>query len=781
MGFMPRIALLLALLLCAALVVVWSTSAPSITRAGALEAPGPEASSSATVDAQAEEAGTVGRQPASTSHRITVRGKVIDQETEQPIEGATVKLVGGAFAGEEFLTTADGAFLLPAEGTPAKGIEVIHSRYVDTFRPRGGEEGDELLIPLRGSASIVGRVVSPRRMEPGDVKVQLLKSRSSDPTPLELKEDCTFEVHDLEPSDYVIAAQSEGFAASVSPVCRARAGVNEVEVVLHLGEDTRGKVVDTYDQPVANVRITASPNQQGAWSAERKVHSRTEISGRDGSFEFKRLEGGPTKFQLEPPWGGRHTHNKYLIPDDKVGTLTFKIPSPTELEGTVVDAGGEPVPGAQVFLAFGNSSWRTWSSIEEQRIAFLSGGELDPMQRFLQADDQGRFRLERVPSGVGCMVCAYRTEDKAGGAAWIKELKVGKVSVANVTLPLICRMEGTVTDDAGQPVPEANLSVWGGGSSRPYVRTQTGLDGRYTLNIQALGTVTVSASADGYGRWKESVDIDEKETASVDPVLGRSELVRGQVVDVHGCAVSGVRLRLKDKKRGSHSANSQEHGEFEIVAAEGEYSLDVSSSHYKVVEKPKKVTAPQEGIVVILERKPTRSLGTVIGEVVDFDTGAPISGLEIDGINGRVTMRGGEFRISGVYPGRIRFVAEDGDYETAQFQAELAEGATLNLGRREMRRLQSVYVNLSSETGADLQSTRAFLTRTEQPEREGYRFYKSFNRYVSPGRSWVGRVVPGEWKLVVQHGRHERFETKIQVTEKMTVDVVLKPKAASEE
>lgn len=108
-------------------------------------------------------------------------------------------------------------------------------------------------------------------------------------------------------------------------------------------------------------------------------------------------------------------------------------------------------------------------------------------------------------------------------------------------------LAGRVTNDAGQPVENATISLKDH-SGRPvytFSLFTTGSDGRYTVQGVVPGRYTVGAEARGLAPATKQVDMDES-GATADIVLTRGGSVKVRVTDGAGQPVEGARVVLTD-------------------------------------------------------------------------------------------------------------------------------------------------------------------------------------------------------------------------------------------
>jgi len=238
------------------------------------------------------------------------------------------------------------------------------------------------------------------------------------------------------------------------------------------------------------------------------------------------------------------------------------------IRGRVVDAGGRPVPGAEVAMT-------TMSNFIEVQQGKLNSDQA----RFLRRTDaEGRFELKPQPDGVWVV---------AAHASGFARARVGGNGVGEMVLQPLGRVAGRYLDLEGRPMAGRQVSLV---YPAPYA-------GCYGLSSTMF---TVSADADGGfvfegvppGRWLiHGYPLAPGTTAAVSDFLPISECVEVEP----GARVDGI--ELKRLKPGAVTVR----GRFlsPVESPLGDWKLLVNSATlHPIVDKP----APPSGLSVAGQR-----------------------------------------------------------------------------------------------------------------------------------------------------------------------------------
>ncbi len=348
-------------------------------------------------------------------------------------------------------------------------------------------------------------------------------------------------------------------------------------------------------------------------------------AGADGAFRFiARIPGqwllaavwAPGYFPFAPEWGYSPLQFDAIAGEGVRGVDVFLSPA-LELEGSVVDEDGKPVPGAAVSLLGG--AGRALILIPDRFVADDAGRfrVAAPLDSVLEAEAPGYYTGHAV---VDLLAIVNGRVEIALGSAW-----------AGRTPPRAALTGRVVTEDR-RPVPAALVEArqaegWPSGGAT-VAQALTDADGRFRFADLDPAPLELSARADGYTPGLVARAVPGGPNAQI--VLSAGGRLHGCVKDGDtGESVAPFTVRAYDARDRLRSVPDEQasvadpSGCFTLDALRpGTVDLMVLAPRYA----PARVAAveipepPQEGEVQI-----TLSAGGVItGTVRDARTGAPL-------------------------------------------------------------------------------------------------------------------------------------------------------------
>jgi protocatechuate 3,4-dioxygenase beta subunit len=652
----------------------------------------------------------------------TVQGTVLDAASS-PVSGAIVT------AGEvAAMSDAAGHYQITGVAPGARHVQTLWkddlAARADNVRVKKGEPVD-VTLRLSRAASITGTVVEERTKKPvGGAQISVLTAGGGGPFSARTPERTVhtdsrgrFRVGGLASRDYVVSASRDGYLPTSMPNIEttvAKAGT--INLALRRAASVSGKIVDEKGTGVAGARVSISANwnlrtlrTRGLAGAAAAFMGRGAPSGPDGTFRLKNVTPGQN-LEIEVIQTGYATARHAgvtLKPGDAVSGLSIVLKKGLAARGTILDAQGQPVAGAEMRVALREGGLRG------ARVQLRAVG-MDREKPDAVSAANGNFTLG------GLSVGQYQlTVSKEGFAQKsVPSLEV-KADVENVWSPITLSpgiaLGGTVQNSAGQAIPGALiLVVEPGGVTRP-TSTSTGPDGKFRLDgLTADHPLMLNVSADGYGPAQRDVT---PPASDVYITLKSSAIIRGRVEDTDAktpivdftvgtrggggggpgrfLAVIGGGGPVGDK------AFHAEDGSFELdnVPA-GKWTVHATASGYRpadIAGVDVGEGATRDGVVLSLKRG-----GSLVGRVLDPQLGTGVANANVSyqgssssagggggafarlGIGGdsnttATTDADGHFAFDGTPDGKVMVTASHPDYLDVTQEVDLSKQTSVDL------------------------------------------------------------------------------------------------------
>ncbi|RMH15088.1 MAG: carboxypeptidase regulatory-like domain-containing protein [Acidobacteria bacterium] len=649
--------------------LVWGASAYAVCdRTGSFRL---RIRSDGVISVQAAAAGYI---PASTQLKAPVEEREIPLEPALTVEGRVLDGAGQGVAGAEITAQAlprstfnpdgssvrmmisspprasrrrtsagpDGRFRLTAL---AYGVPYALAVRAPGFAPAAvslaetpaGESPPPLSITLEPGLVATGRVVDFDHQPVAGAGVMLLASPVPDsgPPPAQATSDegGSFELRDLAPGLYSLTVRAEGFVPATVPgieLERSSEAIDLGSVQLDAGATVRGKVTDVEGRPLEGVELSLFGKHQGGLAL------RTD-SRADGSFRFT---GVPRHVQRL--WARREGFvQREMSIDPAVEEEVRVVLEPgITLTGRVIDARGEPVPGAPVNV-------KRWQH----------GGLIG---RSVRCDEEGRFVAPDLAPGRVILEVAGLVGK--GGPVSVELSPDRPPPEVVIELKPTATLQGRIVDLEGRPVSEAGVAI-----SRldPSTRGPSGMSthaasdqaGGFVFFGQEPGEYVVRVSHPQYEPAERRVELTDGGEQNLELVLEPRQdagpLWHGRLVDEEGRGVDGARVFLRGASgRRVGETRSGSDGAFRLQAPRFEPGvIVVDHPAFAPWRSPLlEPAAAGEPLLITLERG-----GEIRGEIHGLEPGQ-LAIVQILATSDGVTRRGvarldGRYRVAGLAPG----------------------------------------------------------------------------------------------------------------------------------
>jgi protocatechuate 3,4-dioxygenase beta subunit len=590
----------------------------------------------------------------------TVRGRVLDKSTGDPIAGARVRTFGGLDAQLEFvgMTSAvsakDGSFTLGGVPLGAHTILANHPDFVSEVDPmslmagmRGGSGGPPLFaegqrdvqkdVELLPAEVVAGVVLSPDGTPVAGATVAVNDDDGMSfvsivlgggPASATTDAEGRFVLKGLRPGgETTISATHRDYGASEE--VRARAG--DAGTILRLAAPltVRGIVVDEAGTPVASVRVqVARTERRGPRAPLDSGPVRPSITDGEGRYLVRNAPPGELTVAFDHPDYAPVSTAITLTAAHDLGRTV--LPRGGSIAGTAVNADGAPVPGVPIYAnregspaqATGRSSG---NAVTDEKGAFTFRGL-----------DEGEYRLRTFD----------RDYYSAGTLA-----RTGTTD-ARVVLGAAGRLVGRVTG-RGLPVAGANVrAMRGPGEFLGWART--GPDGSFVMApLPPDEPFRVVIEHDAYRQL--AVDAVSAAERTQDFVLETGASVGGRVVDDRGRGVREASVSVRVNARHVKSVQTDAAGAFTAGGLDdGQISVRLEESNQGFV--------PTDWLEVEAQGRDVRLVATtgesIRGSVRDRE-GKPLHQVRLEALDadGRVASsawlwdESGAFELRGLRPG----------------------------------------------------------------------------------------------------------------------------------
>lgn len=718
-----------------------------------------------------------------TRNKASITGKgSIAGSNEKPAD-VKLRLVRGGKVVSTATTNANGEFTFAGVDADTYAIEIVED---DRFH--GGATEQDIVVEPGETRNFALEMEYKKSTASGDVlldgnplpgvAVKLTKKDTKETFDTETNSRGFFTRGGLQPGTYVasVAGKAGEYDEGTSDEVRIAPGETKpLNITLtSLPGNVTGKVTDNFGKPVAGAKVTAG--------------SKTATTGTDGTYKIEGLPKGEVTVTVarntEQKYASASTTVTIAPSQTKNADLTVTRDLGS-IVGTVKDDGGTPLnSGAATitgpnglkkdvtisrgkFQLGGLTSGEYTVDVHKTKLTNKTSTKVTVRPGESAAADlqvrrfQGKYTVKVfddlgeavqgatvVVSGTGFK---QSKQTNADGVAQFDNVAPGKYSYTvlaadeygqasgsltpivedaeetmNVSVsPTDGRIEGTVRDDAGNPVAGAVVKIDGkrrSGDQEAWSGTATtGADGKYTVDAVPPGTFVAKVDAtDTRGGASTEVTVRPNEPSAGNLTLRRNDgNLGGTVTDDNGSAVAGAKVVLKsaDGKQEIDSTETGADGTYEFAGIRpGEYLVEVAkTSEYGAASETAQV---DPGVKNNRDIRVNRADGGVEGTVVD-ENGNAVANATVtiygDGVEEELSTNAeGKFALTGLRPGNYRVeVAATTEYGATAGTFTVEPGSTATLTLEVNRNKSTVSGQVSDDAHQVIEGADVTITDVE--------------------------------------------------------------------
>jgi len=375
---------------------------------------------------------------------------------------------------------------------------------------------------------------------------------------------------------YRLSVNSNGLVSEVRPPVPSAKGKPSKNILVEVYQAgmISGHLIDAAtDDPVANATVKAKVTY--GYSRTR-MKDFTTTSGPDGSFGFPRIPSGQCILLGQAPGYLASIPDDYstffLEPGGAQKDTDVYISRGGNVQGTVVDDSGQPIPDASVQLYVGSGSFTG----------------LNVKTLHATTDGAGAFKFTKFPVGPGLQL--YASASIFGYAKQSSDLinlsPMQPEAVTKITLTAGGSITGRVTDAQGHPIPDATIAYasreFPGDPSSSGFSVLGDVNGYYRIDRCTPGVAVLTATRQGYVKLARSVTVkDNVLLKNQNFKMAAGYGISGIVDDYRGKPIADARVVAYPLSgaTGTSRDTTDKTGEFQIQDISlGKFRLEASFS-----------------------------------------------------------------------------------------------------------------------------------------------------------------------------------------------------------
>jgi carboxypeptidase family protein len=364
-----------------------------------------------------------------------------------------------------------------------------------------------------------------------------------------------FSLSDLIPGEKVsLELRLEGFIPEVLRGLTVPLA-DPLQVTLWPGASVHGRVVTPDGSPLGGARVQVVPI--GQRPARELSHDLSTVSTADGSFTLRGLPPGESRLIASARGHLQKTTELVLVPGEDTSAIEVVLQSGLRIEGRVLNAQGEPVPGA--FVQPRGASGTT-------------------------TDVAGQYRLEGLPAGAVRLSAWHQL-----GQEEIQLVLQPPGAQADITLPQGATIDGRILDSQGSANPGVRIELSGSHGAGLRAVATSGQDGGFQFDSVGPGHYELRMRKEGFARRRQTLEVGTDPIHDLVLVLNEGGIIVGQLRGLADGEIFATRVSAQHEDvtlEGEVTAD----GTYRILNVEpGSYQVSVTTEErnaHGVVEVP---------------------------------------------------------------------------------------------------------------------------------------------------------------------------------------------------